>query len=441
MSFSASSIEARRAVVDDPRIDGWVCVVGSADLQSMMTAISGGIDYALGIERGVKFGLQEILGVAVDMDLAGADALAHELAYLGDARREMARIRVPITWICGRYDAWMDAGRVRDAMSRGDTSRRKLIEIPTGHMLKTSRQALGVFQLIAREVAEMAGESTVRAATPNVAELERRRLAERRRLSSPEVDLRQFWSDYLLGKSRTISFDLMMLTSAYKAFMLRQIDALRLKDGDTVIDLGSGTGGFPFYLCQQRSHKQVGVIQIDFVGDALRRARSRLGVGLRLECIEANVEGGEDCPGLPIASSSVDAVLASLLLSYVGNARAALREIRRVLRPGGRVVVSSLRRDADMSKLFVEGAAELKERWTAEIAEWAGGIEFEDAIRGYMNEASRLLDLEEQGRFAFWDPHELVTLLYAESFAAVRIDECFGEPPQAVIAAAVRLPS
>src|SRR4030095_9804711 len=129
VSLSASSVEARRAVCDDPRVDGWVCVVGNADLQSMMKSISGGIDYALGMERGVKFGLQEILGVAVDMDLAGMDAIQHRLAYLSDARREMASIRVPITWIAGRHDAWMDKQRVRDAMSRGNTARRKLIEI------------------------------------------------------------------------------------------------------------------------------------------------------------------------------------------------------------------------------------------------------------------------------------------------------------------------
>jgi hypothetical protein len=44
VSFSAASIETRRAVALDSRINGWVSVVGSADLQSMMRSISGGID-------------------------------------------------------------------------------------------------------------------------------------------------------------------------------------------------------------------------------------------------------------------------------------------------------------------------------------------------------------------------------------------------------------
>src|SRR5207247_7732075 len=110
----------------------------------------------------------------------------------------------------------------------------------------------------------------------------------------------------------------------------------------------------------------------------------------------------------------------------------------RVLRPGGRVVISSLRKDADMSKLFVEGARELSERWPKDLQEFNSGIRFEDAIRGYMNEASRLLDLEEAGRFAFWDSRELESLLSSQSFERISVGESFGVPPQAVVAAAVR---
>ena len=438
VSFSASSIEARRVVATDLRIDGWVCVVGSADLQSMLKSISGGIDYALGAERGVRFGVQEILGVAVDMDLAGADALRHDLAYMSDAKQDMARIRVPITWISGRYDAWMDAGRVRDALSQGDTSRRKLIEVPTGHMLKSSREALGVFQLVAREISEICTGGPVPAATPSLAMLDRKRRGEVERLAPRAVNLRRFWEDYLLGRERKIGFELMTLTSAYRELMLGQIDELRLRDEGCVIDLGSGTGAFPFYLRRCRAELSgVRVIEVDFVREALRRARSRLGNAESLGFIEANLEGGP-MSGVPVASGCADAVLASLVLSYVSDSRFILREIHRMLRPGGRVVVSSLRRDADMSKLFVDGAQELRERWRSELSDWGAGVELETATRAYLNEASRLLDLEEQGRFAFWDSAELAEMLCEESFEEVEVRGAFGDPPQAIVASASR---
>jgi dienelactone hydrolase len=184
VSFSAASIESRRAVASDPRIHGWVCVVGAADLQSMMRVISGGIDYAVGLERGARYGLQEILGVEVDMDLAGLDAFAHDLVHLDDSRRDMARIQVPVTWIHGRHDAWMDPDRARDILSRGDTSQRRFIEVPTGHMLKTSREALETFQLVTGEVGRMALGRRIRPALPDLGALDRRSRAERGRLSS-----------------------------------------------------------------------------------------------------------------------------------------------------------------------------------------------------------------------------------------------------------------
>src|SRR5262249_30745307 len=115
VTFSAASVDGRRAIALDEgrRICGWVSVVGSADLQSMMRVVSGGVDYVGGVERGVSFGKQEILGVEVDIDHAGRDALDHEMAFLDDSCRDMRSVQVPVTWIHGRHDAWMDLERVR----------------------------------------------------------------------------------------------------------------------------------------------------------------------------------------------------------------------------------------------------------------------------------------------------------------------------------------
>ena len=440
VSFSAASIETRRVVAIDPRISGWVSVVGSADLQSMMKAISGGIDYALGAERGVKFGMQEILGVPVNMDIASADAIEHGLTYMADARLDMARIRVPITWIHGRHDAWMDARRVRDALAVGDTSRRKLVEVPTGHMLKSSREAFAVFQLIVREVSAMGTGGTIKPIVPRLLEIERRRRAELRRLHHVSVDLRSFWSDYLLGRDRVIGFELMTLTTAYSAFMATQIRLLQLKEGEYVIDVGAGTGAFAHYLQGTGLRDSLRLIaEVDFVRDGLRRARSRLLGTRNVAFVEANIDLAKDRRfGIPFDRGKSDAVIASLFLSYVEKPDLVLREILDVLRPGGRLVVSTLRRDADMSKLFTEGARELQAKWESELTAWSANINFNSAVRGYMNEASRLLDLEEAGRFTFWDANELRSLLIEQGFEDVQVCESFGDPPQAIIAAARR---
>jgi len=41
--------------------------------------------------------------------------VAHELSYIEQSRRDFAAIDVPVTWLQGEYDAWVDLERVRDS--------------------------------------------------------------------------------------------------------------------------------------------------------------------------------------------------------------------------------------------------------------------------------------------------------------------------------------
>lgn len=449
VTLSAAALEGRKAIAFEGgrRLGGWVSVVGPSDLQSMMRVISGGVDYVAGVERGVQFGLQEVLGVVVDIDLAGVDALAHGLAFLEDGRRDMAGIEVPITWFDGRYDAWMDVARVREILSVGDTSRRRLIEIPTGHQLKSSREALATFQGIAIEVGRMVGAELV-PTVPDLAEIEGQRQAERRRRPAQQVDLRSFWRDYLVGRhggrDGALGIELMSTTAAYRGLMRAQIEALHLRAGDRIGDFGSGTGAFALHLLESASLPGgLRVDQFDYVREALARGRRRLDghasagtVGLRqLECDLDVRPGGLR---LPVRDESYDAVLASLLVSYVKDPPLLLREIRRVLKPGGRLVLSSLKRDADISKIYVEGFDELRAGLARERFDEAELRQLDASARTFLNDAARLLDLEESGAFCFWEPEELARLVRRAGFRQIETGLSFGEPPQAVVLSAVR---
>jgi ubiquinone/menaquinone biosynthesis C-methylase UbiE len=440
VSFSAASIESRRAVATDSRIDGWVCVVGAADTQSMMKVISGGVDYVAGVERGVPFGLQEVLGIEVDIDHAGEDLFLTSLPFLSDSRRDFSRIVVPVTWIHGIHDAWMDGARARDVLSRGNAGNRRFIEVPTGHMLKSSREALETFQLIAQETSRMALGTTCPLVLPDLRRLARRQRAERRRLPEPaEVDLRSFWKDYLVGRDESLGIELMTHTSPYEELMGKQAEALDLKPDQIVIDLGSGTGAFPLFLARAPAIAGVRVVEIDYVRAGLERARYRLehSPDIRTAFVESNLEV-LDGRSIPIASRSVDRVLAGFFLSYIEDPVAALREIHRLIKPGGRLVLSSLRRDADISKLYTEGIVELRQKIGSLGMNEAELERFESAARNYLNQASRLLDLEETGRFHFWDSRELRRLVRDAGFEVVECVPVFGSPPQAILVAAVR---
>jgi ubiquinone/menaquinone biosynthesis C-methylase UbiE len=446
ITFSAASVEGRRAVSLEQgrRLAGWISVVGTADIQSVLRVISGGIDYAGGAERGVRFGLQELLGVLVDMDHLNRDALEYRLAYLEDALDDMRRITVPITWIHGRDDAWMNLDRVRLALAAGDSSHRCLIEVPTGHQLRTSREAFETFQLIASEVARIATGRTLQPALPSVRRLKWMWRAERTRLPRPRVELKAFWKDYLLGRSEgRIGIELITRSTAYRKFMKAQVQALQLSPGARVADLGSGTGSFIECLAHLASTpSKVRIDALDLVSGALERGRTHHASLIRkhdatMHCIACDLSASVPWTLIPIRDGVYDAVLASLLLSYIAEPPRLLKEIHRILRPGGRVVLSSLKKDADISKLYVDAYAEVMSP-EAQLLAGTAGAKLSLSAQDFLNDASRLLDMEELRVFQFWDQTELTELVRASGFQEIHTASEFGVPPQAIILSARR---
>jgi ArsR family transcriptional regulator len=105
----------------------------------------------------------------------------------------------------------------------------------------------------------------------------------------------------------------------------------------TVADLGCGTGAMAAELAPRVAR----VVAVDQSGEMLRAARRRLAPHRNVEIHEARLEA------LPLADASCDAALLVLVLSYLEDPGAALREAARVLRPGGRLVVVEAARHAD----------------------------------------------------------------------------------------------
>lgn len=110
-----------------------------------------------------------------------------------------------------------------------------------------------------------------------------------------------------------------------------------LLQGETVLDIGCGAG-MDLLLAARRVDTSGRAIGIDMTEAMLDRARrSAAAVGL------TNVQMQlADATALPLADGSVDVVISNGVLNLVSEKEKAFAEIRRVLRPGGRLQLADI---------------------------------------------------------------------------------------------------
>jgi ubiquinone/menaquinone biosynthesis C-methylase UbiE len=118
------------------------------------------------------------------------------------------------------------------------------------------------------------------------------------------------------------------------------IEALALRGTEELLDLGCGNG---FVLEHLRPHLTAGHITgLDIAPGVLEAARRRL-AGVSTPCTW--IEGSADDLSM-LADSSFDRVMATYMAHYVPDLDRCFAEVRRVLRPGGRFLLTTDRPDS-----------------------------------------------------------------------------------------------
>lgn len=544
ISFSLSALDVRLILRDETyrrKVDYWIACMGTPEFRDLMIRVNCGLDFFEHYQLGIPMGVMPVLGNLVNVDAYVADGVRNELATLDQARKDMSRIDIPITWIYGEHDHWVKAEFIRDVMGVHAEAPRDVIPVPIGHNARTSEDALQLFGTITSLLYRHLHQRMLQPIVPDKKDMNVMRRAEKDRLPQRNLkDKKEYWQRYLIGEENLVGFDVMSLSDDYLQLMKDQLEALDLKPEDRLLDLGGGTGNFIRFLLESDRPFPANATIADLIPKAINQAHGKLiaysralrkpaklnGVCLDLEAdrflpVRRYYEGevgrfvalseqienlpfksaekidnfyskrlhrilrgekitpeldrwlrsqfelaeyriildfNQACrfvrgrtkekpsfrqlqfPGnlasarhLPFRAGYFNKILMSLVLSYIFNPVETLLEIRRIIGPEGRLVLSSMRPDTDASGLFTRLMAKIEKMRQEDLPHPWNKQLLLDSIRSFLNDAQALVDLEESGTFDFFDPVKLEEILNEAGWDVIRFIPSFGTPPQGYV--------
>ena len=120
---------------------------------------------------------------------------------------------------------------------------------------------------------------------------------------------------------------------------------VNLKEGETVVDLGSGAGIDTFLSANKVSYSGK-AIGIDMTDEMLKKARNNAKKGNY-----ANVEfrKGDIEENIPVEDNTVDAVISNCVINLTTDKIKTFKEVYRILRKNGRMVISDLITNVEVS--------------------------------------------------------------------------------------------
>lgn len=124
-----------------------------------------------------------------------------------------------------------------------------------------------------------------------------------------------------------------------------------IKEGDVVIDLGSGAGNDAF-VARAITGEKGKVIGIDFTEEMINKARENSD---KLGFHNVEFRSG-DIEKMPVTANKADVIISNCVLNLVPDKEKAFQEIYRVLKPGGHFSVSDVVASGELPESIKSGA-------------------------------------------------------------------------------------
>jgi SAM-dependent methyltransferase/alpha-beta hydrolase superfamily lysophospholipase len=447
----ATSLAARVALKlasFDRRIDFLVTLAPVVDLRYTLW-MTYREDLVGNYKKGKRYGTLDVLGFNIDADRFLSDAVQGGFSDLSSSLSDAAHIQMP-TFICvGEKDSWVrieDAHAVFEAVG---TTAKNFIAIPVAlHRFIENRSAMKYalrhavhFSLGAPQDR---GSSVDEVKDPSPGGVSARQLYEKSILKEKyeysKADEREFWRGYL---SRfTYIYNIHDYWNLLEAIYNNLGGAW---PGQRILDAGCGNGNYAFFLLLKQAYKYrqnphllmtaqpCSYYGLDFVYEAVIEARRRIEelqqnllkeirVSTNHPLLVRNDFAVTDLElGLPFQNNFFDQICCNLVVSYLQAPEKVIAEFCRVLRPGGKLVVSSLKPNPDLSEIYRNFVSAAKSE--EEITQ----------ARKLLSNAGAIRLKEIRGLYHFYSEGELRRLFRICGLRPIHILRSFGDQANVII--------
>lgn len=449
VSSSLSSRCAIRAAALDARVAKLVCIVGVVNLHATLREVYQEDIFGTYLD-GREWGITDILGFDINGVTFLSTAVEERLHDLEGTIEDVQRLRIPLVYFYAERDTWVRYSEVRQVFAGRLQCHLVPIRGAMHEVRENPRAADEVFQRVvwACQQEEPFPDHGLKLRQPDqrlVLQQNRRERERLKRVAPAAEPESEFWAAYLT------KFSLLEKSDDYRSYVELVGRLLGpLSPGALVLDAGCGNGLFGLWVLREALDRRTDpevmppvYVGLDLTEAGLADAQSRHaavrerhrrvhgprrrgappGLVYALADFERLIPDQDPPVRLPFAEGCFDAICCSLVLSYLRRPQALLRELQRLLRPGGSLVLSSMKPYCDMSVIYRDF---ISQQITAqEVA----------AARNLLRAAGTIKLKEEKGYYAFFSEQELGAMTEAAGLKVVSAHRSLGDQANVIKAA------
>jgi PAS domain S-box-containing protein len=445
-----SARAALKASAHDPRIKLLIILAGVVDVQATLIEVHQE-DYIGTFAHGTRRGVCNILGLNIDADRWLADASKQGYADLRTTLRDTAQIRASVVWFVAEHDAWVRESSVKEVQAALDSKLAGAYSMPAPlpRLRDEAKATRETFDHIVRHCRQqfypLLHEVAVLPSTQGEIVLQKRLESERARAlhQMGTAESIEFWRDYLAQFHYIANFP------DYWHLLEQVYGLIGASDKqERILDAGCGNGNFGMFLLINKAYRQQISVEstdqacqyvgLDFVAGALTQTRRNLdsvfedlqskfppAVQMQPLLTTSLVLADLNVP-LPFRSGQFAGIVCNLVIGYLQDPLFALRELLRVLAPKGRIVLTNLKPDADLTQIY------------RNFIPFAKPAEELDEAKQILATTAKIQRGQREGIFRSFDRHALARLLMTSGAVQPRIYSAFAN--QAFIVVAEKAP-